>query len=181
MRTLPGSSTPGNGPADGTRPERSPEDPTSTPLESPLRNALIVVAAVDVSIVIDEFCWASARYWSMLPGVSGMAWARPSESIRLIQAYTLWVTGLSKVALVASPSRPLFLLTTVWPAPLIHDSTNHSSSLSASGAFFDTPAALSFFATCSIWSRVFGGLVGSSPARRKWLTLKYRTGSDTFT
>ena len=87
MRTLPGSSTPGNGPAEGTRPDRSPvAPPVSTPLESPLRKALMVVAAVEVSSVIVEFCWASARYWSMLPGVSGIAWARPSSSISSIHS-----------------------------------------------------------------------------------------------
>ena len=38
---------------------------------SPVRNFSTVGAAVDVSIVIEAFCWAMARYWPIWPGSVG--------------------------------------------------------------------------------------------------------------
>jgi hypothetical protein len=115
----------------------------------------------------------------MAPSVLAKALSRPSSSIFLRNSRSLVASGVAKVALVASPLRPLPLLTMSSPMPPSQVSKYHRSVFIANG-LGAMPAALIFSAAWDTSSRVCGGWAGSSPAFTKWALLKYSTGVDTF-
>ena len=167
----PGSSMPGTGAAPSTRALGSivpRPSPTLVGSSVPLRKASTVVAAVEVSIVIDALPLAIERYWPIWPGVSGMTSSSPSADMDWIHWYRPRVVSLSKAAAsVVSVPRPLSLLTMGEPAPVSHISISGELTFRATG-LSTTPASLIFWAYWRISSRVFGVLLGSSPAAWKW-------------
>ena len=128
------------------------------------------LAAAEVPSVIDDCCWASARYWLIWPGELENGARSPSAFMRSSSLNRRLACSLSKTDAVAGAERPLSLFTRSPPAPLTHTSKYQRSRLIANGRD-DTPAAFSFFAAASTSSRVWGGASGSRPAFWKWALL----------
>ncbi len=133
---------------------------------SPCKKASMVVAAVDVSMVIDALWLAMARYWSICPGRSGTTVSNPAVSISSTQVNRSVVTSVSKAAAVVSPGpRPLSLSTIGWPAPVSHISMSGGPTLRITGRS-TTPASLICWAYWRTSSSVSGVSAGSSDAAR---------------
>ncbi len=130
---------------------------------------MIDVEAVDVSINIDDFSWATLRYWLICPGVFEIGSANPSATMSWIHCSVSTPASLFRLASVTAPDLPLSGRTMSSPTPFTQQVKNHGSSFSAKG--FSMPDAFSFSAALRTSANVCGGESTSRPASRKWLRL----------
>ena len=142
--------------------------PSSSVSRFPPRNASTDVADDDDSMSIDACRLATARYWSIWPGVWGMALRSPSACMPLNHVNSSVASGLSvKVPAVVSPSpRPLSLSTIVACAPVSQNSVFHDAN-SCTTRFVDDPGSLDLLGVLAHLVERGRRLVRIEPGRRK--------------